>query len=131
MTVVLSFSCNFDVVVQGGKLCLPKPPSSRKGSIFSFQHSMAEDSVGCSRAVPCITPGNSNDFFSISLVFFNALTGEREKQLFAIPLIYAFIGCLVCALTGDRTHNLRISGQCSNQLNYWARNYLSISLHQL
>ena len=27
---------------------------------------------------------------------------------------------LVCALTGDRTCNLGVSGQCSNQLNYLA-----------
>ena len=45
---------------------------------------------------------------------------EREKHLlFTYLCIYWLI--LVCALTRDQTHNLRVSEWCSNQLRYTAR----------
>ena len=49
---------------------------------------------------------------------------EREIErhvnlLFTYSCIHWLI--LICALTGDRTHNLCVSGQCSDQLSYLAR----------
>ena len=49
---------------------------------------------------------------------------EREREItFVVLLIYAFLHrlLLVCALTGDQTHNLGVLGQYSNQLNCPAR----------
>ena len=49
--------------------------------------------------------------------------GEREKNQFIVPLIHLCIYwlILVCALTGDRTDNLGVLGQHSNQLSKLAR----------
>ena len=51
---------------------------------------------------------------------------ERERPWFVIPLIHWLI--FICAFTRGQTHNLGISGWCSNQLSYLARyaNFLFI-----
>ena len=47
----------------------------------------------------------------------------REKETSVCCSIYWFIHWLIllCALTRNWTSNLGVSGQCSNQLSYWAR----------
>lgn len=49
--------------------------------------------------------------------------GGREGDRFVVLLIYIYFHwlLLVCALTGDRTHNLGVPGQYSNQLGYLAK----------
>ena len=49
--------------------------------------------------------------------------GERETETLICCCTYLCVHwlILVCALTGDQTHNFGILGACSNQLNYLAR----------
>ena len=56
--------------------------------------------------------------------------GERQKRWFVVQLIYAFIGWFLMCPTGDRTHDLGISGRHSNQPSYSAR-AKSMLLNQL
>ena len=44
--------------------------------------------------------------------------GERNVKFVVVPLIYAFTGILMCALTIDRTRNLGTLKQCSNKPNH-------------
>ena len=65
--------------------------------------------------------------YSLKVIFFKFMDlREREKHWFVVPLIFAFIGWfLVCALTGDQTCSLGLSGPYSNQLSCLARAYKS------
>ena len=62
---------------------------------------------------------------SLKINIFFERERERETSICFFMLIHAY-SCihwliLVCALTKDRTHNLGISGRCSDQLCYLAR----------
>ena len=60
-------------------------------------------------------------FCSLSLIlFFFINERERETLIFFVPFIHAFI-VLVCAMTGDQTCNLGVSGRGSDQRSYPAR----------
>ena len=51
--------------------------------------------------------------------------GEREKSSICCSVYWCIYWLIiVCALTGDWTHNFGILGQCSNQLSYPARVFL-------
>ena len=55
--------------------------------------------------------------FLIDLFFFF----EKERNICCYTYLCLNWLILISALTGDRTHNFGVSGQCSNQLNYPAR----------